>query len=324
MRLSKSAKWIVLVMIVGVVGAVVALNRDWLDDWWRGLGYRPSDEMALIRDKLQLTDRGRFVFDAVGPVLSGSEEFNSHCRTDYEKEEAILGCYVDDSVYVYNITAEELSGIRELTAAHELLHAVWARMSESDKGDLAPLLAEVAEANSAILAEELETYDDSQRQEELYVRAGTEVKQLPDGLEKHYAEVFADQDKVVGYYDSYIGVFNKMKAEMDQLMAEMEGIRAQIDSLSSNYESRLAQLNERIAIFNDCANRVGCFASESVFYSQRNALISEQDSLMGVYGEIERLVAEYNEKVGKYNEDVAYSNKLNSIVNSNAKPEKVE
>lgn len=310
--------------IIVVIGALVFVNRGWIEDWWKGMGYEPSAEMAEIRDKLNLTERGEFLFNASQPVLNDNDEFNEYCRTDLDMEMAVLGCYTGGNIYVYNITEADLAGIRELTTAHELLHAVWARMSEPERRELVPSLTRAFESNQEMLGEEIDTYNIDQKQEELYVRAGTEVKDLSNDLEEHYAMIFEDQDLVVDYYNSYIGVFRRMKAEMDGLKAEMEEIQGKIDTLSADYENRLVQLNGRITSFNNCANTPGCFRSEVEFYAQRNELLRGQEELTSGYNEINRLVNEYNARVERYNEDVAYSNKLNNIVNSNAKPEEVE
>ncbi len=50
------------------------------------------------------------------------------------KRNAILGCYNPSSrdIYIYNVTNSELDGVKEVTAAHEMLHAAWERLSESE------------------------------------------------------------------------------------------------------------------------------------------------------------------------------------------------
>lgn len=303
---------------------VVVINRAWIYDWWRGMGYQPSVEMTQIRDDLGLTERGKFLFNAVQPELDDRDEFNTNCRSELDMEMAVLGCYKDGSIYVYDITDEELSGIRELTTAHELLHAVWARMGDGERRELSLVLAQVFETNQDLLEEELETYEMGDRQEELYVRAGTEVKNLPDSLEKHYAGIFEDQDAVVDFYESYIGVFRQIEAEMDALMGEIETMGVEIEEKTSEYELRLGQLNAGITSFNSCAEVVGCFNNESEFYVRRRALVAEQGALMEMYSEINNLVDRYNELVVEYNADVIHVQKLNSIVNSSDKPETVE
>ena len=310
-------------VILTVVTVAVVVNRAWVYDWLRGVAYRPTVEMAEIREKLGLTGQGEFLFNAAQPELETATEFNTNCRQD-ESEIAVLGCYTAGNIYIYNITEERLAGIRELTAAHELLHAKWARMSEAEKVELVEPLTRVFEANQEMLGEEINSYDISEKQEELYVRAGTEVKDLPDALEKHYAKIFKDQDKIVDFYEGYIAVFREIKAQMEKLVGEMESLKAEIDSKMAQYQTDFAALEGDIASFNSCAETAGCFASEGEFYAQRNGLVARQDALNILNDEINNLVDAYNVKVEEYNADVTESRKLQDIINSNSKVESIK
>lgn len=301
----------------------MVLNRQWLYDFYRGQTYQPSSEMLKIRESLDLTERGEFLFNAAQPELKASEEFNAHCRAG-DTEIAILGCYAEGNIYVYNITEAELNGVRELTTAHELLHVVFTRMTDEEKAALRPALEQVYQDNKVILEEDLNTYAAGEQFEELYVRAGTEVAALPEVLEKHYAEVFGDQDRVVAFYDSYNGVFRALKAELDELSAEMEVLNVEIEQKTNEYKSRSEQLNASVVSFNSCAAVAGCFATEEDFYNQRAVLVAEQEALEGLYGELNRLIDAYNVKVEAYNADVLRSEKLNTMINSNAKPQEIK
>ena len=318
----KLVKWLVLGVLVASIMMVMS-NREWIYDHYRGMTYQPSSEMAKIRDGLGLAERGEFLFNASQPALEEKEEFNDICQAQMT-ETAILGCYTLGNIYVYNIVDEELKGIRELTTAHELLHAVWARMDENERKALEPVLQQAFDANKDVLGEELAIYDASERQEELYVRAGTEIKKLPDALEKHFAEIFANQDRIVDYYNSYITVFRELEAEMDALKSEMEGIEPELNAKMNEYETRMAQLNARIESFNNCASIAGCFESESEFYSERAVLIAEEQSLDALYAEISNLINIYNAKVEQYNADVVRGETLNQKINSTAKPQEIE
>lgn len=311
-------------MLVSILALIAFLNWQWIYDFGRGLSYKPSDEMQRIWGSLELTERGGFLFKASMPTLNEGEEFNEKCRYGVDSEMAILGCYTEGNIYIYNITDTELDGIRELTTAHELLHAVWARMSEDERGNLSSALTQVYNDNKDLLEKEIGSYGENERQEELYVRAGTEVKNLPEVLEKHYAEIFKDQDKIVDFYEKYISVFNNIRAEMDELMSEMENIKAEIDAKTAEYEQRIAQLNADITIFNNCAETSGCFGSSSEFYARREVLVREQEALSMLYDELNNLTSEYNEKVAKYNDDVTQTEKLNNMINSNSKPSEVK
>lgn len=320
----KKIIWWSILAVVVILAVVALINRAYLVDLFRGMSYSPSEEMGRIMDGLELTDRGEFVFKASQPVLSGRGEFNAHCRTDLSVETAVLGCYTGGDIFVYDIDSEELSGIRELTTAHELLHAVWARMGEGERRALTESLTRVFDANQEILAEEIDGYEVSEKQEELYVRAGTEVKNLPAELEKHYAEVFRDQDKVVGYYNKYIAVFRQLQTEMEELAQQMEVLKTGIESKTAEYEARVGQLNGDITSFNECAETAGCFNSQWAFYARRNELVAEQEALAAMYDEIDGMVEQYNGLVEKYNADVLYNDKLNTLINSSKEPAGVE
>ena len=314
--------WLFLLVVI-VASVFLILKREWIYDWYRGVSYQPSSEMVTIRDKLQLTGRGEFLFNAAQPKLSAAEEFNANCRQD-ESEVAVLGCYTNGDIFVYNIDAAELNGIRELTTAHELLHAVWARMSEDEKVALVESLTRTFDANRDFLAEEINQYDVNEKQEELYVRAGTEVKNLPEALEKHFAEIFKDQDMIVDFYDSYIAVFRKIKAEMEKLVSEMEALKEAINTKMAEYEEVYGQLEADIVSFNSCAEVAGCFGSEAEFYASRNQLIVRQNELNLMNDEINNLVDAYNAKVDTYNADVTESRKLQDMINSNSKVETIK
>lgn len=320
MRKRSYFKWSIVLIILVVLATVILLNRVWIYDYFRGMTYQPTNEMSSILGKLKLTGHGEFLFKASRPILESSDSFNAHCRGDGETEIAVLGCYTGGDIYIYNIEAAELDGIRELTTAHELLHAVWSRMDDAERNSLKNALSQVLEENSNYLNDEINTYNEAAKQEELYVRAGTEVKKLPEVLEKHYGEIFTDQDLVVSFYDRYITVFRWIESEMARLQSEMEDIKAQISTKTNEYEKRISQLDADIVSFNSCARVAGCFNSQWAFSERRSALVAEQGKLRGAYEEINSLVAEYNKRVEQYNNDVVYSEKLNNMINSSAKP----
>lgn len=315
-------KWLILAGLLAVV-IILILNRDRVYDYYRGLTYKPSAEMIAIRDSLDLTSEGEFIFNASQPALSERDEFNENCRPT-DAETAILGCYVVENIYIYNIEDDQLKGIKELTTAHELLHAVFARMSDEERNGLESDLKKVYQDNKDILKDDLKIYASSEQYEELYVRAGTEVKKLPDSLEKHYAKYFVDQDKVVSYYNSYIAVFRRLKAELTTLEQEMNELNSKIDSMTLEYETRVAQYEKDVSTFNVCADTVGCFTSQWEFDTKRNALVNEMNALDALYDEISDLIAQYNEKVKVYNNDVIETNRLNDKMNSSVKPKEVK
>lgn len=301
-----------------ITAAFIVFNRQWLYDFYREKTYQPTSEMQTIRDSLKLTDQGKFLFNASHPGLYSEEEFNNNCQS-LSDETAVLGCYTRQNIYVYNITEKRLAGIRELTTAHELLHAVYARMSSDEKDALRPDLEKVYRENQSTLKKEIGSYSSDQQLEEIYVRAGTEIKKLPASLEQHFAKIFQDQDKIVNFYNSYIAVFRQLESELDTLKNEMENLNSTINQKTKAYESAVSQLNNEVNEFNNCANTVDCFSSEYEFNLRRNELVAKQNYLDTLYYEIDSLISQYNKYVEKYNNNVLESNNLQNIVNSHVK-----
>lgn len=308
--------------VLATVALTGILNRDALHDYYLSLSYQPSVDMQKIRDSLDLTGYGTFLFNVAQPELANADEFNQTCRRD-DDEIAVLGCYTMGKIFVYNIEEDSLAGIRELTAAHELLHAVWSKMGESERQDLADVLAQVYESDKDILEEEITIYDPSEYNEEIFVRAGTEIKRLPKILEDKYAEIFKDQDRIVDFYDSYIAVFKEIKEKMNILAEKMSSLNAEIVTKTTEYEDSVDAFNDEVVNFNRCAETAGCFSGEAEFQGVRNQLLDEQARLDGLYAEINNLVDEYNLMVAEYNNGVIESRELNDLINSSSKVEEI-
>ncbi len=309
-------------LILVVVFFTIIINRQVVSDFIRGKFYTPSAEMEQIRYDLNLTSKGELIFNASKPELDTEEDFNVNCQTDDETS-AVLGCYTEQTIYVYSIKDKELDGILELTTAHELLHAVYERMSLAERDSLKSLLEEVYKVNQETLEREIKSYDTDEQLEEMYVRIGTEIKELPEELEKHYARIFKDQDRVVSFYDKYIKVFREIENEFKVLEAEMKELNSQIDAKITDYENRVKALNSEIEVFNNCANTPGCFSSDYEFYVRREELVYQQTELQALYDGLDGLINQYNSDVEKYNNNVIRNEKLQNIINSHVRVEEL-
>ena len=320
------SKFIPLVIIVSIaLGICVWFNRGIIADVISSFFYHPSAEVADIIDKIGLNYRSNIIFKATAPSLDNRDDFNKHCKS-HDQDISVLGCYTGGQIYIYNIENSDLNGVVESTAAHELLHAVWHRLGNSEKEQLSKQLLEVYNDSRYhdLLADDLETYNDSERIDELHSRIGTEIADLPEALEKHYARYFNNQDLVVDYYNSYIEPFKELEAEIDSLSSQLKNLNAEIESKTSDYYRRFEELSAKISEFNRCASTAGCFTLESVFNVTRNNLLSEQSSLGASFDELNALIDKYNNVVMEYNENVLRGAALEKAINSNAEPEMIK
>lgn len=281
-------KWLVITALAVLVACVMIPKINWthIRDQILASQFEPTAEISAIESSLDLTSYASVIFLASKPVLEDNANFNAHCES-YDVEISVLGCYTNDTIYLYDIdtSSNNLDGIIESTAAHELLHAVWARLSDSDKATLTSSLEAVYSENATQFDDELDSYDESERLEEIYARVGTEIKDLPGTLENHFANYFNDQDAIVDYYDSYNAAFETLQAEFNELTAEMEALYSEIETARVEIED-LAETDVDAA----------------------NTLVRETNLKIN----------RYNELVEEYNQNILRTEELNAAVNSNS------
>lgn len=299
--------------------ALVLLNFQSVRDFAVANSFRPSADVAAVEGKLHLTDYGKMVFRASTPSLDSRDVFNQECST-VSSETSILGCFTGSKIHVFDIRAQEFDGIVESTAAHELLHAVWARMDDHQKSNLSSALSSVLDASNSDFRKSLEPYDQSSQLEEIYVRSATQIKSLPDNLEAHFADIFQDQDSVVDFYDSYSRPFAELEATLAELSEQIDSLKSKISSESASYASRVESFNSAAAEFNSCASTPNCF-SDATFNSRRASLLAEKSAIDDLYDTLDSDITTYNRQIDTYNAKVLYGRSLETIINSNPKPQ---
>lgn len=308
---------ILMLAIIGIAG-VYLVNFASIQDRIASLFYSPAPEIAELENKINFTDSAIHTFRATKPSLENRDQFNENCRS-HDADVSVLGCYTGGQIYLYNINSAELAGIVESTAAHEFLHAAWDRLPESEKNTLSEQILKVYADHYDELSEDLSNYDDADQLDELHSRIGTQIADLPDSLERYYANYFKDQDAVVAYYTHYITPFNEIKSQITSLKAELDELKADIDVRTELYYSRANALSQAIDEFNSCANQPGCFTSTAAFDSRRAELVDEQNAVEELFNQINADVDVYNQKIEEYNNNILRTEELQNTINSNAK-----
>lgn len=303
-------------VVVLCLAVYAALQSTWLMDILKGWGYEPTENMAAIEADLELTDKGRRIFAATRPTVEGSREFNEHCDS-HDAEISLLGCYTDGRIYIYEITLAQIAPVNKVTAAHELLHAVWERMSESERHQVTEWLDQVYQNQREWFEDELEIYDDTERTEEIYTRAGTKLADLPDELEAHYAEYFQNRAAIVQFYQDYEAPFLALQTEMEELAEQIREISSEIELGRETYLQDLAELDKKIDRFNTCAETAGCFVSQAEFTRQRQALLAERANLENTRASLNEKITQNNQRIQNYRERQMQLGELNNAMNSN-------
>lgn len=317
-RRSFSSGLFSLIFIVLVIAGLI-FHRQIIDQY-KFLTYQPSSEIANLAERSGFSDSGKFYFYITSPQLETAEQFNEDCRR-IEQASPILGCYNQgaDTIHIFDINSQELDGIKEVTAAHEMLHAVFSRLSKSEIDRLATLLEAAYESHKTPkLEERMAYYQRSQpgsKINELHSILGTEVEDLGAELEKHYAKYFANRQKVVGLFKAYNQKFDDIEREAEQLSSDLKQRIKVINSERAAYETDLASLNLAISDFNSRASS-GEFTSQNEFQRIRNQLMNQMSHLRLRQSQIDQQIKSYNQDVERLNNLGVKMQQLNQSLDS--------
>lgn len=290
-------------------------STHYVRDVWKGWQYDESEEVGEVREEIDLTNTGKRIFLATAPALEDAGNFNEHCKNQ-RQDVSLLGCYKDDKIYIYNVRSDELEDVKKVTAAHELLHAAWARMNRREREEVTGLLKEYENTHADWVEDELKYYGEMERMEELYTRVGTKVKDLPEELEEHYKRYFEDRARIVEFYENYQAPFDELREECLKLKQETEVLGEEIETERKAYEREFTDLQARIQDFNQCAETMGCFKSEVSFREERNKLENENYVLQRKRDELNAKIDKYNSLVVKYEENRLELGELNDKMDS--------
>lgn len=319
------AHWlaIVLTLVSVVLAAWLLVNRQYVVDQVTVWQYQPSDEVAALAQRSSMSEQAKFYFYASQPTLEDAANFNQKC-TRKEQNVAILGCYTGRFIYIYNVTDEKLDGIREVTAAHEMLHAAYSRLSADEKSRLATLLTDEYDKlkSDERFAEKMAFYartEPGERDNELHSIIGTEVDSISGELEAHYRRYFIDRGQIVALHHKYEDVFNDLKSQADDLIARMTKLGDDIEADTATYNTQVTQLNQDIEAFNARANGGG-FESEAEFNRARGVLVARAGQLEVMRQEINQMVARYEALRHDLEEIASQSSTLNRSLDGTLAP----
>lgn len=298
-------------------------QRQWIVDNVHYYSYQPTPSIQMIATNTTMTDDGKFYFYASRPQLATRTVFNDECQRR-EADSPVLGCYMYQRIFVYDITNQKLNGIEEVTAAHEMLHAVWDRMSDDEK---ATISAELNENYNRLKNKDLiermayyEKHEPGEESNELFAILGTEFRNLSDDLEEHYKRYFTDRSAVVDYHDASHGIFEQLSNRSKEIAAELTQLVDTINAQTKRYNAEAASLSQTIAEFNARADRQNGFISEAEFNAERAVLVAQTESLRGQRTQIMNDITRYEALRDELEAVAAESEALNRSIDSTLVP----
>lgn len=316
------ANVIVCLVLIGSSFAAI-VHRQYVKDQITVWSYQSTDEIDSLVDRAGMNDYGKFIYYASQPTLDATQNFNNECDR-VENTTSILGCYKDYQIYIYNVTDTQLDGIREVTAAHETLHAVFARIDDDEKDRISLLLEaeyKKLETNTDY-SDRMAFYartEPGERVNELHSVIGTEVDDISAELEQYYSKYFSDRQKVVDLNAKYIGVFKNLQNHANQLADQLNTLSQSISETTAQYNNDVNSLNSDIVIFNQKVAS-NSFTSQYQFNLERAALTARVAELDEVRINTNSNIENYRSILDEYNSIATESKKLYDSIDSTLAP----
>lgn len=302
-------------LLLIIVTAYFAWDQRYtIYDYARLYNYQPTAEIAQLSENSGMNSVGQRIFYVNDPKVADNSTFNQKCP---QKEQSIvLGCYNGREIFIYNVTESQLAGIKEVTAAHEMLHAAYDRLSGKEKQTVDKMLLE---SYQSIQDQRIKKIVETYRQEdptivnnELHSILATEIRNLPPPLEQYYEKYFADRKKVVDLSEQYESVFIDAKNQADQLFGDLILRKAEIE----RKEQEVSNLN--LVIAKEKQNLINAETSGDI--NSYNSIVPTYNSYVNEYNNllnnIKKLIDEYNSMVAKYNNIAGQNQELINSIDS--------
>ena len=282
----------------------VAFNRQSIFDWWKLRDYQAPVAVSALATQNTMTDYAKRVFYVNKPVLENKTSFAKSCPNDSKEQSIVLGCYHSDQagIFLLGVSDERLKGVEQVTAAHEMLHAAYDRLSSTDKQRVDAMLEDYYnnQLKDKRILDTIDGYKKSEPKDvvnEMHSIFGTEIANLPPQLEQYYKKYFANRSQVASYAAKYQNEFSSREALVDSA-------DQQLATLKSRIETNEADLNSKQATLDSERQRLSSLRS-SGSVTAYNSGVPVYNAMIDTYNKqvlaIRNLIDQYNQLVERRN-----------------------
>ncbi len=289
-----------------------------IEDWWKLRNYTPPSDIAALAQRDTMTPDAVHDFYVNHPQLvKGVTSFRQDCP---EAEQAIvLGCYhpVQKGIYVYVVDDSRLAGVEEVTAAHEMLHAAYDRLSNKDRNYVDGLLEDYYQHDltDQRIKDEINSYKKTEPNDvvnEMHSVFGTEAGNLPTPLENYYKRYFINRSVIVAFASNYQGEFTTRVAQIDADDEKLSDLKNQITKEEQSLQQQLDQINAD-------RNRLDQLRSSGQI-DQYNASVASFNAEVDAYNagvqKLQSDISDYNALVNSRNSLAAELRELDSSIDT--------
>jgi len=240
--------------------------------------YSLSADLSQVADRIGFSDEGRDIFLTTRPQLLDSGNFRKACDETPDGtsagEFATVGCFYGlgehfGRIAIFRPSDARLAHQIVVTAAHEFLHAAYARLSIGEQARLDALLATrwtTIAADDPIQASVDSSVGSAaeNRSTEEFAYFGTEIADAVDpALEGYYARYFRDRGALVAIHDADRAVWDGLEADY-RAKADALAVREQAHADGSvQLQADRAQLGVDRASYNRQADEYNALSPET-------------------------------------------------------------
>jgi hypothetical protein len=308
------AQLLILVLLLGLVWN----KHQQLQDWWKLRGYTPPAAIVQLASADTMNAYTRHLFYLNKPGLPTTvTAFRKVCPEN--EDTIVLGCYHpnQDGIYIYAVQDSSLAGIQQVTAAHEVLHAVYARLSDSAREQLDNELQAYYEhglTDSTVKAE-VALYQKTEPTavyDEMSCTFGTEIAQLPAALNAYYAQFFTDRQKIVGYEQQYQTQFSSRQQQISTDDEQLTTLGTQINT----QETDLTAQNTALASQKAQLQQLLASGQVAAYDSQADSYNVQVDAYNAALVSLKQDIINYNQLVGTRNGIAGQLTTLDSAIDT--------
>jgi len=320
-RKRRWGRWLVLIGVV-LIMAVGYANAQNIEDRWKLHNYHAPSSVSQLAAQDTMTAYGRKLLYLNEPDIADKTAFSTQCLNKDQEQSIVLGCYhsVENGIYLLKVTDPRLNGVEQVTAAHEMLHAAYDRLSPSERKKVDAMLEDYYQhhLSDPRVINEIALYKKTEPNDvvnEMHSVFGTEVGSLPPQLEQYYKKYFTNRTVIVNYANQYQATFTALQNQVKDDDTQLASMKTAIDKLQASLNSQVTVINQQQQ------NLKQLRVTDQAGY---NAAVPGYNKLVDAYNSdvkaLDALVRGYNALVDRRNAIALQEQQLSNDLNANATP----
>lgn len=248
-----------------------------------------SPTMKKLASEAGMSHDGELLFYSTHPQLDSLEQLARDCSSKSANDGYVeQGCFDPSTNRIYiRQMPDDLKDVEIVTAAHEMLHVAYGKLTSSDRAKVDKLVEkdykDLANDKLSARMKEYAHLEPGARDNELHSIIGTEYKNLTPALENYYQKYFISRQNPVAANQKVTDTFKKQQNKL----AYMRGVIAQLESDAKMYYADSVS-----------AARAGDASSDQYYYDLYTAKVDQINSEIDAYNQ---LLRQYNALSAEYN-----------------------